>query len=243
MNRNEPLVSVIVPVKNGAAFIEESIESVEASLQHIAHEVIVIDDGSTDETRRILHQRRHRLHAIYQQSSGPSSARNAGIARARGSYIAFIDADDTWTPDHFTELYETLLANPKSQIAMGYSQRYESTEQEITQNIPLHLHHKHGGPVFMPTFGCALFASNVFRNVGAINPDYRLHEDVDWYLHALERNIGIAVTRRVVYHYRMHEHNTSKHARLDTRGLLHVLALSLQRRGNKKLPKLSNGTL
>ncbi|MEX1112147.1 MAG: glycosyltransferase [Candidatus Andersenbacteria bacterium] len=243
MKHQPPLVSVIIPVKNGARFIEEALTSVNAAVANVDHEIIVVNDGSTDDTEKILRRLPGQIRYFFQKNEGAASARNAGIKKARGEYIAFIDADDVWTKDHFTDLYNTLRDNPSAQIAMGYSQRYESTNEMIADQIPIHRHKKYGDPAFMPTFGCALFMSHQFNTVGIINPSYRLHEDVDWYLQALESDVSIAVTKNVVTCYRLHDTNTTRDIRFTDRGLLHVLARSLHRRNNKALPKLSKGTV
>src|SRR5688500_8555852 len=95
-----PLVTVVIPTFNYASWVVEAIESVR--VQTIADfEVMVVDDGSTDDTAlRVgaLVAADHRLHYYQQANQGLSAARNTGIAKARGKYIAFLDADDKWKP-------------------------------------------------------------------------------------------------------------------------------------------------
>lgn len=108
-----PLVSVIIPAYNAEKFIADALESVFAQTYRPL-EIIVIDDGSTDETVKIVKNyqtsftgkfsetsktNETNLIYIYQQNSGPSKARNTGINAAKGEYIAFLDADDIWTKD------------------------------------------------------------------------------------------------------------------------------------------------
>jgi glycosyltransferase involved in cell wall biosynthesis len=94
---NPPLVSVIIPTYNSARYIEEALESVfEQTFQDF--EIIVVDDGSSDETREILKKYGDRVKYLFQENSGPAGARNRGISNARGKYIAFLDADDLWLP-------------------------------------------------------------------------------------------------------------------------------------------------
>jgi len=91
----EPRVSVIIPTFNSAEYIEEALESVfEQTFQDF--EIIVVDDGSTDETGEVLKKYGDRIRYIYQENNGPAGARNRGIRVARGEYIAFLDADDLW---------------------------------------------------------------------------------------------------------------------------------------------------
>jgi len=90
-----PLVSVIIPTYNSGRFIAQAVQSVLDQTYH-RFEVIVIDDGSTDATRDVLHAFHGHIRYCYQENCGPSAARNAGITIAEGDYICFLDADDTW---------------------------------------------------------------------------------------------------------------------------------------------------
>ena len=92
-----PLVSVIIPAFNRAHSIRISIDSVlQQTYQPL--EVVVVDDGSTDETADVLAEYGNQIISIRQENSGPSSARNKGVAHAKGDIIAFLDSDDTWEP-------------------------------------------------------------------------------------------------------------------------------------------------
>jgi len=94
----DPLVSIIIPAFNAEKYIKETIDSVfDQTFQDF--EIIVVDDGSTDNTREILNQYGKRIRCIYQENSGPSKARNTAIKAAHGEHIAFLDADDLWKSD------------------------------------------------------------------------------------------------------------------------------------------------
>ncbi len=90
--------SVIIPTFNRAGVLAEAIDSVLAQ-SHPAHEIIVIDDGSTDATPVVLAQFGERITVIRQANAGVSSARNAGLAAATGEWVAFLDSDDVWLPE------------------------------------------------------------------------------------------------------------------------------------------------
>jgi len=92
-------VSAVVPVYNGADFVAEAIESIYAQTI-LPAEVIVVDDGSTDETPSILRQfqRRPRFRSVRKPQGGPASARNVGVDQATSEYIAFLEHDDLWRP-------------------------------------------------------------------------------------------------------------------------------------------------
>jgi glycosyltransferase involved in cell wall biosynthesis len=90
-------VTAIIPVYNGAAFIRRSIESV-LSQTRPADELIVVDDGSTDETRTIVQSYGASVRYLYQRNGGVAAARNNGVNQATSEWIAFLDADDYWEP-------------------------------------------------------------------------------------------------------------------------------------------------
>ena len=90
-----PLVSVIIPTYNTARYVQESINSV-LEQDYPSIQLIVIDDGSTDETVDIIRHYGERVVLLTQQNQGAAAARNAGLAVAQGEYIAFLDSDDVW---------------------------------------------------------------------------------------------------------------------------------------------------
>lgn len=92
------LVSVIIPTYNRAASIVPAVESVLAQT-YPEIEVIVVDDGSTDDTARVLESHLDRIVFIRQSNAGPSAARNTGIRASKGEIVAFLDSDDLWLPD------------------------------------------------------------------------------------------------------------------------------------------------
>jgi glycosyltransferase involved in cell wall biosynthesis len=93
-----PTVSVVIPAFNAALWISESLESVFAQTYPIL-EIIVVDDGSSDETKKVIAQYLNRIKYIEVKHQGVSSARNVGIQLARGDWVAFLDADDMWYPE------------------------------------------------------------------------------------------------------------------------------------------------
>jgi len=97
-----PLISIIIPTYNRAHCIDEAIQSVLSQTTQ-DWELLIIDDGSTDNTLEILAKYGEKVRAIKQVNSGPSAARNLGARSANGKYLAFLDSDDKWLPDKLTE--------------------------------------------------------------------------------------------------------------------------------------------
>ena len=106
-----PRVSVIIPTYNCARFIERTINSV-LSQTYRDYEVIVVDDGSMDETQTLMQQYNKPVRYVYQKNQGASSARNAAVSHATGEFIAYLDADDVWNPDKLARQVEYLDSHP-----------------------------------------------------------------------------------------------------------------------------------
>ena len=108
----EPLVSIIVPAWNCARWITATLESVYAQTYR-NWEIILVDDGSTDDTRSILDRHMGRIRYHYQENGGTAAARNAGLGKARGELIAFLDNDDLWLPRKLELQVNALHAAPE----------------------------------------------------------------------------------------------------------------------------------
>lgn len=107
-----PRVSVIIPTYNRENYVVKALDSV-LNQKFKDYEIIVVDDGSTDDTKKIvINKYGHRLRYIYQENSGVSAARNTGIKVAKGEWLAFLDSDDEWMPDYLLTQVETAVQNP-----------------------------------------------------------------------------------------------------------------------------------
>jgi glycosyltransferase involved in cell wall biosynthesis len=105
--KDQPLVSVVIPTYNRAYILRQAIDSV-LNQTYANCEVIVVDDGSADETQHLLRSYGVRIRVLTQRNSGPSIARNRGIAAATGSIVAFLDSDDYWLPTKIARQVEVL---------------------------------------------------------------------------------------------------------------------------------------
>jgi glycosyltransferase involved in cell wall biosynthesis len=112
------LVSVVIPTYNRAYILAASIDSVLAQT-YAHHEIIVVDDGSRDDTRAVVEKYGSRVRYIHQENAGLATARNTGMAAARGEFIAFQDSDDIWLP-HKLEM-QTALMRQYPQLALVWS--------------------------------------------------------------------------------------------------------------------------
>lgn len=115
MTTSQPLVSVVIPAYNCAPYIAEAVQSV-LKQDYPAIEVIVVDDGSTDGTDKVLQAMSSEIRVIRQANAGPAKARNRGVAAARGEFVAFLDGDDVWLPGKLRAQMDYLLAHPEVDI-------------------------------------------------------------------------------------------------------------------------------
>lgn len=105
-------VSVIIPTYNRAHFIIEAVQSVISQKEVQPQEIIVIDDGSTDNTAEVLEKFHSRITYVYQHHRGVSAARNRGVCLAKGEWVAFLDSDDLWHPQKLYYHWQFCEAHP-----------------------------------------------------------------------------------------------------------------------------------
>lgn len=131
LQKKFPLVSAIIPTYNRAGYLKEAIESVlRQSYPEI--ELIVVDDGSTDGTREIL--RAQRIKYFYQQNLERGAARNQGILSSRGEYVAFLDSDDLWLPNHIEICVSALERESGYGVAFSNAWLIDSDGKTIGKN-------------------------------------------------------------------------------------------------------------
>lgn len=125
-----PKVSVIIPVYNQDLFIGQAIDSVFAQT-HEDYEIIVVNDGSTDETGQILDRYGNRIRVVNQKNKGLAAARNTGLRFARGEMIGFLDADDLWYPEMLSTTVSHLTKNPDIDLVCGAWDLIDKSGQTI----------------------------------------------------------------------------------------------------------------
>ncbi len=182
--KKNPSVSVIIPTWNRFSLLCEAIESVLAQ-EDPDFELIVVDDGSTDETPDIQTLYEGRLFYIYQKNRGVSAARNRGISFARGKWIAFLDSDDLWKPEKLKIQKAAMLNHPE--IRISYTE--EIWYRKGIRVNPMKKHAKHSGWIFRHCLPlCIISPSSVmirrslFREVGTFDENLPVCEDYDMWL-------------------------------------------------------------
>jgi glycosyltransferase involved in cell wall biosynthesis len=208
MIRND-LVSVVIPCYNQGGFLSEAIDSV-CHQTHTQHEVIVVDDGSTDLTRSVA-QKYGRIHYIYQSNRGVSAARNAGIRQSRGTYITFLDADDRLLPDALAAGIDCFRKFQSCGFVVGRYRKIASDGSPISgPNRPSGARDFYDALLRSNIIGVpatVLFRRAAVESVGGVNSRFTLGEDYD----------------RVIAEYRHHNQNATLNYRLCLRSSVEVL--------------------
>ena len=181
---DKPSVSVIIPTYNRAGMLKEAIDSVLAQ-NYSDFELIVVDDGSTDETPQILNCYGGKIKHICQRNKGVSAARNRGIAAASGGYMAFLDSDDLWLPGKLTIQTEFLRSTQDALIC----QTEEIWIRNGVQVNPRERHRKYSGMIFERSLALCLVSPSavmvrrsLFDKFGLFDESLPACEDYDMWL-------------------------------------------------------------
>lgn len=224
MTNESPLVSVIIPVYNGGRFLRAALESVFAQTYR-DFEVIVVDDGSADESG-VIAQSFPEVHYIHQTNQGVAAARNHGIEAARGEFYAFLDQDDLWTPEKLKLQVEFLLSHPE----IGYTLTQQKYFRDPGTNLPAWFRKElfdsvHTGWVL----GTLVVRRSIFEQVGDFATGYSAANDSDWFFRAKAAAIPMAVMPELLLLKRIHEANDSARAKDILAELRKVVKSSLDR--------------
>jgi len=180
------LFSVIIPTYNRDNFIKTTVDSV-LDQTFKGFELIIIDDGSKDNTKSILEGYTNKLTCIYQDNKGVSFSRNRGLEASRGEYIAFLDSDDKWTPDKLEKVASFIKLYPDVKIFHTQELWYK---QGSVHN-PKTKHKKPTGYIFKNclklcsiSISTAVVKKELFEEIGSFNEDLVVCEDYDFWIRA-----------------------------------------------------------
>ena len=227
MTVERPLISVIIPVFNGAGFLAEAVDSV-LSQDVSPMEVIVVDDGSTDGTSEKARQLPGVDIYHYQENQGPAAARNQGLKLARGGLIAFQDVDDLWPPGRLAAQVACLVQNPEVNIVTGLVQCLRPAADHGPVNWQ-----PWEDPWFFYSIPASVFRRNTFNLLNGFNETLRYGEDSDFFLRAREQGLIMARLPLVTLQYRLHDQNMTHGKSPKELNVLRVLRESIHRRRRK----------
>ncbi len=182
------MISVIIPAYNRASFLDEAIQSVLDQEYFVlddssSFELLVIDDGSTDNTREIVRSFGDKVNYLFQEHKGVSAARNLGLNLARGDYLCFLDSDDLWKKDKMSVQMSFMKTFPKAKVCY-------TEETWIRRGVfvnPKKKHQKYSGwifdkvlPLCLISLSSALFRREVFVEIGKFDEELLACEDYDF---------------------------------------------------------------
>lgn len=209
-------VSVILPTFNGASrgFLLNAIESV-LTQSYKNFELIIIDDGSIDETNLICkNYLNYNVKYYYQTNKGLAAARNRGILESSGGYICFIDDDDIWLPEKLEKQIYFFQSKDREKTGMVFSGLYLIDEKN---NIIGKLNNKASGDIYNKLLyynivnspSSVLIKRNVFDNVGLFKEELKSCEDYDLWIR-ISRYYNIYSEDEILLKYRLHSNNMSR---------------------------------
>ena len=212
MNLQAPHISCVIPTYNQAHYL---ITAIQSALEQTYHnfEIILVDDGSTDQTPVVAQNYADQVRYIWQENQGLAAARNTGVLQARGEYVAFLDSDDQWLPDLLEKMVHLTLEQPGAGVyfcGWGYM---DADGRELPQvnnpHIPPDL--VYGSLLranFINACGVLLHRKSALK-IGLFDPTFRRLQDWEFWLrlaHAGRRFIG---TPDPLVLYRVHNSSLS----------------------------------
>jgi len=226
MSGDRPLISVMIPVYNGEAYLGEAIDSVLAQ-SYRPIEVIVVDDGSDDASGEVACRYGDAVRYQRQPRAGNGAARNRAVALATGDLFTFLDADDRLVPGALERLADVLRVDPSLQAVYGHVREFVSPDLDADALARLR-------PPIDRIAGCLptnmLMRRQAFLRVGEFSTGLRVGVTVDWSARAKELGMATTVLDDVLFERRLHASNNGIREREHHSHYLHVVKAALDRR-------------
>jgi glycosyltransferase involved in cell wall biosynthesis len=226
--KESPLVSVIIPVYNYERYLGEAIESVlNQTYKHL--EVIVVDDGSTDQSGEVARSFAGRGVRYWPQvHAGIGPARNKGVELAQGEFLAFLDSDDRWPLEKLERQLRSFESDPALEMVFGQALQLQNGpewEASVRDNQLLV-----AGMVPGMVPGTMLIKRDAFLRVGKFQGDWKVGEFIDWYARAVELQIRSLVLPELLLWRRIHDSNQGVRERQSVSDYARVLKAKLDRK-------------
>ena len=228
---SSPVISIIIPTYNCAHYLSEAINSILS--QNYPHlDIIVVDDGSTDDTQAVLSSFGDQLTCLSQNNQGIGGARNTGQAHARGDYIAYLDADDIYLPDKLSRQMACFEDDPLLECVQGHMVQFISPElgADFAKTVEVNTEHSLAAPMASTT----LIKRQAMERVGPWSTELTVGTDLDWYARIQEKQVRCLMLEETVLARRIHRTNTNLVNASAKKERLHVLKAMLDRRRNQQ---------
>ena len=206
-------ISVIIPSYNRLAVLGRAIDSVLEQTSAV-NEIIIVDDGSVDDTKAQIKRQYPDIKYIYQNNSGVSAARNQGINQAQSSWIAFLDSDDSWLPQKIERFRSAQQNHPDFSL-------YHSDEIWVRNGIrvnAMNKHRKSGGWIFQKCLplcvispSAVIIKSELFNSVGLFDESLPACEDYDLWLRICHQYPVHYIDQPLITKYGGHDDQLSAH--------------------------------
>lgn len=229
-----PSVSVVVPVYNGNRYLAAALDSVLGQSSPPA-EVLVIDDGSSEPPGPVLAKYASRVRLIRQDNRGPAAARNLGIQRASGEFVAFIDQDDLWTPGRLARQLQRFALEPGLSICFGHVELF--WEPGLEAEARVHQQQTRGRVVPGYTTPAMLAHCESFVSVGPLDAALTFGDATEWIMRAHAAGLRSAMLPDVVLRHRMHASNLTRRRDESKREFVRIVRAHVDRlRGRRPSP-------
>jgi glycosyltransferase involved in cell wall biosynthesis len=219
-------ISVIIPVFNGALYLAAAVETV-LSQTATPGEVIIVDDGSEDDTAEVAGRFCPPVRYYRQTHGGAAVARNRGADLARGRFLAFLDADDLWAERKLACQLDAFSRDPELDVVFGHVEQFYSPELDEAGARKIR-RPAASLPGYHP--GAMLIRRAAFFRVGYFETRWDVGEFVDWYAKAVERGLKSLMLPEVFLQRRLHETNLGVSKRDCRTDYARILKAALDRR-------------
>ena len=199
-------VSVVIPVFNGAAYLAECVQSV-ARQTLATDEIIIVDDGSTDDTPNVVRSLSAEVRCIRQENHGLSSARNVGQRAVRTDYVAFVDCDDLWAPAKLERQMAALAAEKKPSMCYGYVTQFVSPDLSGEEAARLKFDPE---PMAGYSATTLLLGNDAFARAGPFDESLEIGEFAEWFARAKDAGVQTILIDDVVAMRRLHRSNMGR---------------------------------
>lgn len=230
-------VSIIIPAHNSACFVTQAVDSALAQTQACC-EVIVVDDGSIDDTANLLAAYQSKVRYLHQDNTGPSSARNRGLAAAQGEFVVFLDSDDVLLPTKVADQLACFAADPDLDLVHSGWQLLDQSGSPGKTIEPWLAAPRPGAPgldlesllrCHAFCLPAVMFRREVLEAAGGFDAQLRQAEDVDLMLRVMLGGCRSSWLKKTTVMYRQHPGNLTRQTRQRVESVNRVFATFFSR--------------